>query len=563
MKKLLILLLILAACKSETQSQKPHEVGPIGQSGMVASAHPLATKIGVEILKSGGNAFDAAVAVQFALAVVYPHAGNIAGGGFAVFRQSDGTVGTLDFREKAPLSASRDMYLDPAGNVIPDRSTLGHKAVGVPGSVAGMWALHQKFGKKHWAELVDPAIGLAYYGHELTERCAVTLNANQEGLKKANTYTPWMVRETPWTANEKIVQNELAATLSMIRNDGRAGFYKGIVADQLLKEMIRGKGYITQADLDQYEPVWREPLVFDYNGHRIISMPPPSSGGIALAQLLYGAEKLGLANLPHNSPEYINLMAEIEKRVYADRAEHLGDPDFYQVPLATLLSPEYLDKRFENILPTKRTLSAQISFGKIPPAESTETTHFSIVDKDGNAVAITTTLNGSMGSKVVVKGGGYLLNNEMDDFSVKPGEPNMFGLVGNEGNAIAPGKRMLSSMTPTIVEKDGQLKMLVGAPGGATIITSVFQAIMNVLDHDMPMQAAVNATRVHHQWLPDVLQIEKNRLPDTTLKRLKRMGHTFKVSTAIGRMDCILILNDSTMEGGSDYLRGDNYAEGY
>ncbi len=561
MKKLLLLILVLSACTSE--SQKPHEVGAVGASGMVASAHPLATKVGVEILKNGGNAFDAAVGVQFALAVVYPHAGNIAGGGFAVFRQADGTRGSLDFREKAPLAASRDMYLDATGNVIPDRSTLGHKAVGVPGSVAGMWELHQAFGKMPWAELIDPAIQLAHFGHVLTERAAVTLNDNQEGLKKANTYTPWMVREAKWAAGDSIMQRELAATLSFIRNEGRNGFYQGIVADQLIKEMIRGKGYVTQADLDQYAPVWREPLVFDYKGHTIISMPPPSSGGIALGQLLYGAETLGLADYTHNSPEYINLMAEIEKRVYADRSEYLGDPDFFTVPVQTLLSSAYLDGRFEGISARTRTPSSEIKFGEITMTESTETTHFSIVDKEGNAIAITTTLNGSMGSKVMVKGAGFLLNNEMDDFSIKPGEPNMFGLVGNKGNAIAPGKRMLSSMTPTLVEKDGELKMLLGAPGGATIITSVFQAILNVIDHGMSMQAAVNATRVHHQWLPDVLQIEEGRLPDQTIKRLKRMGHQFKLSETIGRMDCILILNDSTLEGASDYTRGDNYAEGY
>lgn len=563
MKKLTILFFFLAACQQKPVIEIISETGAIGKSAMVASAHPLATKVGVQIMKNGGNAFDAAVAVKLALAVVYPQAGNIGGGGFAVFRKADGTVGALDFREKAPLAASRDMYLDEVGDVIENLSTLGHLAVGVPGSVAGMWELHQKFGKMDWQSLVQPAIDLAFEGFVLTEKGAGILNYTQDGFKKANTYTPWMINEEGWEEGNIVIQRELTATLSFIRDAGRDGFYKGIVGDQLVKEMLRGNGIITQEDLNNYEPAWREPIISTYKGHRVIGMPPASSGGIALAQLLYGAEKLGLGELPHNSPEYINLMAELEKRVYADRTTHLGDIDFYDTPISTLLSSDYLDEQFEGITKNKFTPSTEITNGIIPTKESEQTTHFSIVDPEGNAIAITTTLNGSMGSRVMVKGAGFLLNNEMDDFSAKPGVPNMFGLLGSEANAIAPGKRMLSSMTPTIVEKNGQLRMVAGTPGGATIITSTFQTILNVIDHNMTMQDAVNAPKIHHQWLPDVLFVEKGKLSTSVIEALEEMGHELNERNSIGRMDCILVRADSTLEGGSDRNRADNYSEGF
>ncbi len=562
MKKL-TLLILLVACQPKTLQEKAPLSGPIGESAMVASAHPLATKVGVQIMKDGGNAFDAAVAVKFALAVVYPQAGNIGGGGFAVFRKNNGELGALDFREKAPLSASRDMYLDELGNVIENLSTLGHLAVGVPGSVAGIWELHQAHGKMDWKDLVQPAISLAFEGFALSEKGASILNYTQDGFKKANDYTPWVINEDGWEEGMIVIQPELTATLGFIRDSGRDGFYKGIVGDQLVKEMIRGKGMITQEDLDNYEPVWRDPIISNYKDHKIIGMPPPSSGGIALAQLLYGAEKLGLGQLDHNSAEYINLMAELEKRVYADRTIHLGDMDFYSTPVNMLLSNEYLDDRFDGIKKNKVTPSMEISNAEQLLKESEQTTHFSIVDPEGNAIAITTTLNGSMGSRVMVKGAGFILNNEMDDFSAKPGVPNMFGLLGSEANSIAAGKRMLSSMTPTIVEKDGQLKMVVGTPGGSTIITSVFQTILNVLDHDMTMQDAVDAAKAHHQWLPELLFVEKGKLPESVIDNLIDMGHEINERNSIGRMDCILVRSDSTLEGGSDHTRADNYSEGF
>jgi len=563
MKKLIILFLFLAACQPKPSAEKRQETGPIGKSAMVASAHPLATKVGVQIMKDGGNAFDAAVAVKLALAVVYPQAGNIGGGGFAVFRNADGTVGALDFREKAPLAASRDMYLDEVGDVIENMSTLGHLAVGVPGSVAGIWELHQRHGRLPWKDLVKPAIDLAFEGYRLTEKAAGILNYTQEGFTKANDYTPWVVNEAGWKEGDVVSQRELGETLKQIRDQGRDGFYTGAVAELLVNEMERGKGLITQEDLDNYAPVWRKPIIASYNGNKIISMPPASSGGIALAQLLYGAEKMRLGDLAHNSAEYINVMAELEKRVYADRTTHLGDTDFYDTPIGNLLSADYLDERFAGIEKGKVTPSIEISHGEISPKESEQTTHFSIVDPEGNAVAITTTLNGSMGSRVMVKGGGFILNNEMDDFSAKPGTPNMFGLLGSEANEIVPGKRMLSSMTPTIVEKDGQLKMVVGTPGGATIITSVFQTIINVLDHDMTMQEAVDAPKIHHQWLPELLFVEKDKLSTSVLEELKEMGHEINERNSIGRMDCVLVRQDSTLEGGSDRTRADNYSEGF
>lgn len=566
MKKLLLLPFILLACAEpakETIVTYASETGPIGKSAMVASANPLATKVGVEILRSGGNAYDAAVAVQFALAVVYPQAGNIGGGGFAVVRTADGSLAAVDFREKAPAAASRDMYLDEVGDVIPGLSLLGHKASGVPGSVAGMWELHQKFGSKPWAELIEPAVKLAAEGHLLTKKGAGIINYVQDRLKKANTYEPLFINEAGWNEGDELIQLELSNTLSLIRDNGRDGFYLGTVADQVVAEMADGDGLITAEDLANYNAQWRDPVISNYKGSKIIGMPPPSSGGVALAQLLYGAEKLGLGDLDHNSPEFINLFSEIAKRVYADRTIHLGDMDFYDVPLETLISEDYLKNRFDGIAADVITDSGEISHGAIPPKESDETTHFSIVDPDGNAVSITTTLNGSMGSCVVVKGAGFLLNNEMDDFSSKPGVPNMFGLLGSEANAIEPGKRMLSSMTPTIVEKDGKLKMVVGTPGGARIITSVFQTVVNVLDYDMTMQDAVNAAKIHHQWYPDSVQLERDRFPSSTIEGLEEMGHGLIFRRTIGRMDCILVREDGTLEGGSDKYRADNYSEGF
>ena len=567
----LLSLLVLISCQPQdtanttTSDTLKRTTGVMADSAMVVSAHPLASQIGVDILKKGGNAIDAAIGVQFALQVVFPEAGNIGGGGFAVIRMNDGTISSLDFREKAPRSADRDMYLDDEDKVIPNLSRVGHLAAGVPGSVAGMWALHQKHGSLPWADLVNPAMELSYHGYKITELGASNFNRFQELFAEVNApYTPWMVKEGGWQAGDSVIQRELAATFGQIRENGRDGFYKGIVANQIVKEMQRGGGLITHQDLERYQAVWRTPVTANYRGYEVISMPPPSSGGVALIQLLKGAAMHDIQALGHNTANTIHLMTELERRVYADRATHLGDPDFYDVPTSMLLSDDYNQQRFGSISMELKTASQEIKEGAVDIIESTETTHFSVVDKEGNAVSITTTLNGYYGCKVVVTGAGFFLNNEMDDFSAKPGVPNMFGLVGAEANAIAPEKRMLSSMTPTIVAKDGQLFMVNGTPGGSTIITSVFQTIMNVIDHDMTMQESVNAARIHSQWLPDSIYIEPNALTKAVRDGLAEKGHGISSrERSMGKIDAILVNPDGTLEGAADVKRGDDTAIGY
>ena len=562
--KIFILLAICCACQPASVAiPKEPEIGPLGEKAMISTAHPLATKIGVEVLKNGGNAFDAALAVKFALAVVFPRAGNIGGGGFAVFRMNDGTVGSLDFREKAPGASHRDMYLDENGNVIDQLSTKGHKAAGVPGSVDGILTLHEKYGTISLSELIQPAINLAFYGYTITQDQAGEFNEKRQDFIDANGAGFFLVKDELWKAGDTVKFTELAGTLIQIRDRGREGFYGGIVADQIVKEMQRGGGLISSEDLTNYRSKWRTPVTGEYRGHKVISMPPPSSGGIALLQLLQGANEYEISKLGHNTPKTIHLLTELERRVYADRATHLGDPDYYDVPVEMLLDPEYNKERFSSISMRRKTDSQDIKEGEVEVIESMETTHISIVDPEGNAVSLTTTLNAFFGCKVYVRGAGFFLNNEMDDFSSKPGVPNMFGLVGGEANAIQSEKRMLSSMTPTIIEKDGELKMVVGTPGGATIITSVFQAIMNVIDHGMSMQDAVNATRAHSQWLPDKIHIEERDFNPEVIDKLEKMGHTVERRKPWGRMDCILIREDGMLEGGADYSRGDNYAEGF
>jgi gamma-glutamyltranspeptidase/glutathione hydrolase len=534
-------------------------------NGMVSSAHPIASKIGLDILKSGGNAFDAAVAVHFALSVVYPNAGNIGGGGFLVYRLIDGEIGTLDFREKAPENSFRDMYIDNIdGKIKVDdkKSKIGHLASGIPGSVDGMVKIYEKFSNLEWDKLLDPSIKVAREGFEVTEKQAKGLNNVKESLLKANDHEIPFIRETEWKQGNLLIQENLAQTLEEIKKSKRDGFYKGKVAELIINEMISGGGIITQSDLDNYSSVWRNPIVGYFKNHKIISMGPPSSGGIALVQLLNGAEQLETKSYNHNSAEYINTISEIESRVYADRATHLGDPDFFNVPQKSLLDKNYLTNRFSEIKSDIKTPSSKVKEGSFVGYESDETTHFSIVDKYGNAVSVTTTINGGYGSKVVVEGAGFLLNNEMDDFSVKPGYPNMFGLVGGEANAIEPNKRMLSSMTPTIIEKNDKLLMVLGTPGGSTIITSVFQTILNVIDYGMDMQKAVDAKKFHHQWLPDVLVVEKTTLSDELSNELSQIGHNIVKRSSLGRMDCILINEDGSLEGGAD-KRGDNIALGY
>lgn len=555
--------LTLATISCDSNLEKTVTHGVIGENGMVSSAHPAASKIGLKILEDGGNAYDAAIAVQFALAVAYPNAGNIGGGGFLVFRKSDGEVGALDFREKAPLAASKDMYLDSNGKVIKDLSTRGHLAAGVPGSVDGMIKIHEKLGSLPFEQLIDPAIRLALHGVILTSREADKINGQQANFIETNTHSLSLVRNTPWAEGDTVFHEELAETLIRIRDQGRAGFYEGLTAALIVDEMNRGNGIISKEDLSLYQSIWREPLIGSYKTYNVIGMPPPSSGGVALMQLLKGIEPYDIGSWGFNSTRTIHVMTELERRVYADRATFMGDPDFYQIPVQKMLSADYLQDRFSDIALNVKTSSQTIKTGSVDVIESIETTHFSIIDVEGNAAAITTTLNGNYGSKVVVKGGGFFLNNEMDDFSVKPGTPNMYGLVGAEANAIVPQKRMLSSMTPTILEKNDSLYMVIGTPGGSTIITSVFQTILNVIEHGMTMQEAVNAKKVHHQWLPDHILYENDAFDSTTLVGLQQMGHVMKFRDGIGRMDAILVLDDGTMEGAADYTRGDNTAMGY
>ncbi len=560
----IILFSAVCACQStQVSTPKEPEIGPLGEQAMISSAHPLATKIGVEVLKNGGNAFDAALAVKFALAVVFPRAGNIGGGGFAVWRMKDGSIGGLDFREKAPAASSRNMFLDGDGNVIDGLSTKGHKAAGVPGSVDGILTLHEKYGSKNLGELIQPAINLAYYGYTITEDQAYEFNEKRDDFIEVNGADFFLVKPEPWLEGDTVKFSELAGTLTQIRDRGREGFYSGIVADQIVKEMQRGGGLISEQDLKNYASRWREPVTGTYRGHKVISMSPPSSGGVAILQLLQGAEQYDIGKMGHNTVKSIHLLTELERRVYADRATHLGDPDHYDVPVQMLLNPDYNKERFSTISLKKKTDSQDIKEGEVEIIESVETTHISIVDPEGNAVSLTTTLNSFFGCKLYVKGAGFFLNNEMDDFSSKPGVPNMFGLVGGEANAIKPEKRMLSSMTPTIVEKDGTLKMVVGTPGGGTIITSVFQVMLNVIDHGMSMQDAVNATRTHSQWLPDRILIEERPIDPKVIKKLEKMGHLIERRESWGRMDCILVRDDGMLEGGPDYSRGDNYAEGF
>ena len=534
------------------------------KKGMVVTTHPLASEIGLSILKKGGNAIDAAVAVNFALAVCHPAAGNIGGGGFLVYRNAKGKIFALDYREKAPLASSRDMYLDASGQIIPDKSLIGIFSVGVPGTVAGMEEMHRKFGSLPWKELIQPSIDIARQGHALTLKEARGLNKNKSDFIKENKGNSYLINPNnmDWKKDDILIQDDLANTLERILRDKSKGFYQGKTAELIISEMKHLNGIITQKDLDAYKPIWRKPIVQSYKNYEIIGMPPPSSGGIALAQLMGMVKNYPLSQWGASSDSTVQLMIEAERRVYADRAKWLGDPDFVKVPLKPLLDINYIKNRISSIDFNKATLSSDIYAGQFPGYESPETTHYSIVDAEGNAVSITTTLNNSYGSKVFVGGAGFLLNDEMDDFSAKAGAPNSFGLIGSKANEIQPMKRMLSSMTPTIITEKGKLKMVVGTPGGATIITSVFQVVLNVLEFGMNMQQAVEFPRFHHQWKPEQTRLELNRLSTNQVERLKQKGYEFSNSTSIGLVEGILVMPSGKLQGGAD-SRGDDTAMGH
>ncbi len=526
---------------------------------MVVSTDDHATRVGVDVLRGGGNAIDAAVAVQFALAVVNPAAGNIGGGGFLVARLADGTHVSLDFREKAPLAATRDMFLDAAGNLT-DRSRVGHLASGVPGSVMGMWEAHARFGTRPWAELVQPAIELAG-GFVVEERFRGWMGSSTERAlaRYPASAAQFLPRDgRPPAVGDTLRQPDLARTLERIRDRGPDGFYRGETADLIVAEMERGGGIISHEDLERYTAVWRDPITFTYRGHTIVSMPPSSSGGVTMAEMAHILERYDLSGMGFHSPRAIHLYAEAWKRAYADRNEYLADPDFVDVPLARLTSRSYADARAATISLDRATPSTDVApgLGEARP-EGASTTHYSILDELGNAVSVTTTINSLFGNRVTVTGAGFLLNNEMDDFAALPGAPNQFGLVQGEANAVEPGKRMLSAMTPTVVlAPDGSVRMVTGTPGGSTIITTVFQTISNVLDYDMNVVQAVHAPRVHHQHLPDRIQYERRGLPRRTVRALEALGHTLDERGDTSGDVAMILVEPFGLTGWADPRRG-------
>lgn len=524
----------------------------------VASAHPLASQVGVAIMRQGGNAFDAMIATQLTLAVVYPAAGNIGGGGFLTARTSSGKLITIDYREMAGGHATRDMYLDKDGNAKMELSQNGSLSAGVPGTVAGLFAEH-KYAKLPFKVLIQPAIDIAEHGYVITAAQARDFNQLKSDFVKYNTRPTAFVKEGGWKEGDTLYQPELAATLKRIRDNGAKGFYEGETAKLILEEMQRSKGILTYDDLKNYVAKNRVPLAFKYRGYDVVSFPPPSSGGILLAQMLKMIEKYPVGSYGFNSVRATQLMVEAERRAYADRAEHMGDPDYWKVPQKTLTSDAYLADRMKDYDSTRATKSKDIKAGIAH--ESDQTTHISIIDAEGNMTAVTTTLNNSYGSKTVVGGAGFLLNDEMDDFSVKPGVPNMYGALGGDANAIAPGKRMLSSMTPTLVLKNNKPFMVVGTPGGTTIPTSVYQSIVDVIDFNMNATDAVNKPKFHHQWLPDDITVERT-FPQATIDALKKMGYQITKWGGIGRVELIKILPDGKREAAADG-RGDDSLDGY